>query len=73
MVSSFWHIFKRELTVTFIMLAAVIFIVNENRSFSIGTSYVFQGWTFIGNYLNSIVSDTFGHGAVAILKGLILL
>lgn len=61
------------LTVTNIMLTAVVLIVHENRFLSISTSDVLKRWTLIWNYFNRIVLDASGHGAVAQNKGLILL
>lgn len=61
------------LTVTNIMLTAVVLIVHKNRFLPIRTSDDLKRWTFIWNYFNCIVLDASGHGAVAQNKGLILL
>lgn len=53
------------LTVTSVMLAAVILIIHKNWFLSIGTSDVLKGWTFIWNYFNCIVLNASGHGTVA--------
>lgn len=53
------------LTVTSVMLAAVVLIIHKNWFPFIGTSDVLKGWTFIWNYFNCIVLNASGHGAVA--------
>lgn len=53
------------LTVTGIMLAAVVLIIHKNWILSIGTSDVFKGWTLIWNYFNCVVLNASGHCTVA--------
>lgn len=61
------------LTVTNVMLTAVVLIVRKNWFLPISTCDVLKRWTFIWNYFNCVVLDASGHGAVAQKKGLILL
>lgn len=53
------------LTVTNIMLTAVVLIIRKNWFLPISASDVLEWWTFIWNYFNRIVLDASGHGAVA--------
>lgn len=62
-----------RLTVTSVMLAAVVLIIHKNGFLSIATSDVLKGWTFIWNYFNCIVLNAPGHRTVAQEEGLILL
>lgn len=64
---------NEALTVTNIMLTAVVLIVCENGFLSVSTSDVLKRWTFIWNYFNCVVLNASGHGAVAENKGFILL
>lgn len=61
------------LTVTNIMLTAVVLIIDEFWFLSVSTSDVHKRWTFIWNYFNCVVLNASGHGAVAQIKGFILL
>lgn len=56
---------KEWLTVTSRIIAAVVFIIQNNWFLSIGTSDVLNRWTLIWNYFNCIVLNASGHGAVA--------
>lgn len=61
------------LTVTSIILAAVILIIQKNRFLSIATRNLHKGRTFIRNNFNCIVLNASCHGAIAQKEGLVLL
>lgn len=55
---------KELLTVTGVMLAAVVFIIYQDWFLSVGTCYVLEWRTFKWDNLNDVVLDAPRHGAV---------
>ena len=64
---------EEKLTVTHIVFATIVLIINKNWIHPIGTSDVLKGWTFIQNYFNGIILNASGHCTVANQKCFVLL
>lgn len=61
----------RLLTVAYVILAAVVLIIDKHRFFAIFTGDVLQWRTFKWNNFNNVVFNAPSHGAVTQDEGLV--